>query len=515
MFKENTPQEGSSVDKVVDKIMDTVDALDKAENDLVEALISKIAAGKTALYNAAPSLSRILSKLKIKIVKSTDYRVQTMAVDNFGNIYINPGFSKELSPEEFYGVFAHEALHIANGTHLRAQNKIFEIWNIATDAVMNFALSRDGFKLPANGILPSISTGEFKMNILGRYPVKFKVVDDKGQSVSSENVYEQIISQLPPDAIKECKECKDGPPGDTPPGDKPGDTPPGDKPGDGPPGGGGGGTETVKGKTSIIPKDIKMTDKHLTDEEAREINPDVEVTLTPEMLKELEDGRIDDIRKGAPNQGGKGRGSGKGGIRDLLKSSLPPITVDWKSIVRRYLVAAQSRVPTWLKPSIRGIAGGYQSPGRSTSPNKLDAIFAIDTSGSVGDKELRMAINFANDIAKTANKMNIRIVLWHSSAYFISKPLSEKGAVNTALNSLKIQAGGTTMSSIDPLLVKNNIKPIVVVYFTDGQVESNPKFGRYEKLFVLINPHSEMTADSPEVKNLKPYGQIVITPTLK
>lgn len=67
-------------------------------------------------------------------------------------IYYNPEFLGGLSVEEQTFVFAHEVCHIAFNHILRSDGKDPQLWNIATDAVINSFLKRDGLKMIEGGV---------------------------------------------------------------------------------------------------------------------------------------------------------------------------------------------------------------------------------------------------------------------------------------------------------------------------------------------------------------------------
>lgn len=67
-------------------------------------------------------------------------------------IYYNPEFLEKLSTPEQTFVFAHEVCHIAFNHILRSEGKNQKIWNIATDAVINQFLKRDGLKIVDGGV---------------------------------------------------------------------------------------------------------------------------------------------------------------------------------------------------------------------------------------------------------------------------------------------------------------------------------------------------------------------------
>ena len=516
--------------------------LDPKEKALVEEVEARIAHAKLVLYDKAPYLGRRLSRLNVKIVKSDSPEVPTMAVDDRGNIYVNPDFSGKISVPEFYGVFAHEAMHHANGTFLRRENRNPYIWNLATDAQINWALLRDGFQLPKGAILPDVNSGVYKLPN-SKPPAQINVLDAKGAPISCEEIYEQFVKIMktqPPPALPGGQngqpDSGPGPKGPQDPGETgtPGRFPTGGpgvqpgKPGKNPTSGQGGKSEGKPedkpgGKGAGSWEDYfkgldNKTDKHLTEAEAAKVKKgEVEKALSAEEIKELENQRRNDIRAGeqeAKRRAQAARGQGVGGIRGIVSKSIP-IKVDWKGVIRRYLTAANSSVRTWLKPNIKAMAGGYQSPGKTTSPLKLEAIFAIDTSGSIGSEELSQAANFARQIAAETTNINVRIVLWHSLAYWISQPLTSKGALETTLSKMVTQSGGTELGSVADLLAKQKIRPKVTIYITDGYTESRPRMPPGEHLFIVVNNAAQQEEFKAKIAELyKGQGQIVFVPSL-
>ncbi len=77
--------------------------------------------------------------------------IQVAATDG-EDIYYNPTFLENLSQEEQTFIFAHEVCHIAFNHPLRSEGKDPELWNIATDAVINQFLKRDGLKMVDGGV---------------------------------------------------------------------------------------------------------------------------------------------------------------------------------------------------------------------------------------------------------------------------------------------------------------------------------------------------------------------------
>ena len=67
-------------------------------------------------------------------------------------IYYNPEYLEGLSVDEQTFIFTHEVCHIAFNHILRSEGKEPELWNTATDGVINQFLKRDGLKIPKGGV---------------------------------------------------------------------------------------------------------------------------------------------------------------------------------------------------------------------------------------------------------------------------------------------------------------------------------------------------------------------------
>ena len=60
------------------------------------------------------------------------------------NIYYNPNFIESITNDQQTFIFAHEICHIAFNHIIRSEGKDKDLWNIATDSVINAFLKQDG-----------------------------------------------------------------------------------------------------------------------------------------------------------------------------------------------------------------------------------------------------------------------------------------------------------------------------------------------------------------------------------
>lgn len=108
-------------------------------------------------YDIAALKRKMLVKYPFfgSVVASVGYKenkdISTAGTDG-KTIYYNPEYLEELSVDEQTFIFAHEVCHIAFNHILRSEGKNPELWNIATDGVINQFLKRDGLKMAPGGV---------------------------------------------------------------------------------------------------------------------------------------------------------------------------------------------------------------------------------------------------------------------------------------------------------------------------------------------------------------------------
>lgn len=108
-------------------------------------------------YDIAALKRKMLVKYPFfgSVVASVGYKenkdIPTAGTDG-ETIYYNPEYLESLSVEEQTFIFAHAVCHIAFNHILRSEGKDPELWNIATDGVINKFLKRDGLKMAPGGV---------------------------------------------------------------------------------------------------------------------------------------------------------------------------------------------------------------------------------------------------------------------------------------------------------------------------------------------------------------------------
>lgn len=143
----------------------------------------------------------------------------------------------------------------------------------------------------------------------------------------------------------------------------------------------------------------------------------------------------------------------------------PPF--DWRGFLNNYLKAFLKSDFTWKKPSRRSWGGGYILPGSNTDKH-IKLGIAIDTSGSVGDKEVQ---EFLGHIAKIMHSFkSFDIDVWCFSTKVHEETL--KNYTKTSQDQIKnyelASLGGTEIASNFRWIEENKKNYDVFICLTDG-----------------------------------------------
>jgi len=454
------------------------DRMDPAEFARFE---DKLVKAKNVLYRNYPFFGILLTRLHT--IPTDD--VETMAVDDYSNIYINPKFVLDkLSSDEVIGVLAHEVMHVATMSFFRLRGRDMQLWNIATDYIMNRDLLESGLTLPSLGLIPKNSGDKYFVEAPGIAPID--ITDE-----TAEGLYDKLLQK-----IKQIqKNVQANQPG---------------QPGQGRGGRGGGGT------VDELSKKQRELDKHLTPEEADKIKPKDIPSDDPgykpnkpsegqqpktESQKRAEQlSKVQDSVQTAEKTRGEGAGVPKSFDRKIFKPK-----TDWKRLLKHFISITTQSQYDWGRPQKRALAAGYYAPKVTQEKQDLDIVIAIDTSGSISGPIMNVFVNELLNILKSFKHVKMSLLLWHTSVYKevdLDTKRKSFDQIKQELMNLPYKQGGTTISCIKQYLDKKKdefekINGLLV--FTDGEVEDNPQFPNVKKKIFMIT-------DGGTDEILKKYG---------
>ena len=337
--------------------------------------------------------------------------VPTAAVDEKGAILINPGFFSSISPQDRVFVLAHETLHWAFLDHRRVGNRDRTAWNIAADAVNNEIL----FEV----IRPSDRLREGLVDY-GKVSALTGRPGDELREMTKEQIYELL---------------------------------PKVKMGSGD--GGSGGKDPLRG--DLVPGDLSGKGKVVQEGSGDIYNSD-----------DLEEAMKRAIAEAEQMQ--KLRGTMPAGLARIVDELLRP-KVPWKTLLKQALRDGLGRTSTqsWKKLSRRH--KDFPGKRRLTTPTVW---VGVDTSGSIGDKELQQFLTEVYGIAK-AYRAAVVVVPWDAKIYEPTKITSP-----SQIKRVKIRGGGGTDPTEFLQYVAKHMRLLdAVVILSDGYIGN---WSEYEKL---------------------------------
>jgi len=184
--------------------------------------------------------------------------------------------------------------------------------------------------------------------------------------------------------------------------------------------------------------------------------------LSEEEKKQLERELDEAIRQGALVAGKTGTG-GMRGLEELLKAK-----VDWREQLREFVseICVGKDMSTWRRPNRRFISEGVYLPS-SISESMGELVIAVDTSGSIGQKELSQFMGECKVIFDSVRPETVRILYWDTA--ICGDEVYKQEELERILDATKPKGGGgTDINCVTTYLKDKNVKPEAVIVFTDG-----------------------------------------------
>src|SRR5271157_5211863 len=153
--------------------------MDAKKQKLFDDAGERISQAKFGLFKKYPMYSYLVDHLKLHVTEDVD----TMAVNERGDLYVNPDFCMSLPHAQVMGVLAHETLHVALYQIPRGRGRVRVPWNFAIDIAVNYILQVDGMELPSTALLTNLSTDSITLGEL--------VVQNVSKK-SAEEIYEEF-----------------------------------------------------------------------------------------------------------------------------------------------------------------------------------------------------------------------------------------------------------------------------------------------------------------------------------
>lgn len=411
----------------------------------------RVMRAKIQMYNKSPFFSYILLHMKMTKAKvgSVAEDLKTMSIDHLGNLEWSEEFVKKLSNEELMGVVAHEVMHVALLHMHRMMNRDNKIMNVTQDLVINDILKQENFSLPVSGLIPE--NHEFKLD-LPKKPYTITNINEK----SSEQIYDEIYHLLP--VIKQYVIGF----------------------GDG------------NGKGSGMSKEaLKKLQDSLTGFDTHKPKKGNSNGSKDQQQKQ-------DWKKIISQAASIAKQQGKlpAGFERLIDGVLDS-KVNWKEKLYKYIVAQLPFDYSWNMPSKKGAALGLYFP--KILRESVHIVVSIDTSGSIGDEELKEFMGELLSIGQSFQNLNIDMIICDAE---IHEVYELTGETVDDIMSMKMSGGGGTDHRPIYKYIEENISDCkVLINFTDGYTS----FPKEEPVFDSLWVMGQGACDD---KNI-PFGEVI------
>ena len=456
-------------------------------NPVLEAAESKLAVARAIIKKKAPYLAPTIYGFIPQVVEG----MGTMGVTKGMVLYYDPTWLAGCTDEDIAGALVHEAQHHVRDHIARSEGMTNKnIANIALDEAINPHLRDAGWTLPH-----------------AVYPEDFGHPPD----LTAEEYYELHMQaqQQSPKPSQQPK--KNGPPQ---PGDKkgsgqgapqsgkqPGPPPPQGDTGKGP---GGQGGENGQGDGEKSPGCGSGRCGGIAGNPMKDLEDklDNEMGRSTAEQKAIQKQTMQEIKA---HVAAHGRGSVPA---DLLQAvdmhAQEKSKIRWQDELRHAIKKASGRIEaggmdfSLARPSKRSPARGFPRPG--LVQYLPEVAFILDTSGSMGDRQIIDAIRQAVAIVKS---------LGIDSAWFLqadaavaAKP--KRIRIRDLMGNLKVHGRGGTR--FDPALIsveKLKPRPDLVIYLTDGDGHVTHRPKGMEVIWCIVHSHWNRAPDVP-------WGRVVI-----
>lgn len=395
---------------------DQVTELKKQEKELTKAFEKSRAA--LAMRRDSTFVCTLLFNLRTYF----SFRVPTAGTDGVC-LYVNPNFFMNLNEEQRIFLLAHETWHVAFSHMLRGGKEgiNFEVYNAAADYVINLLLVDNGHEFIPGGLL-----------------------DEKYRGLSTEEVYELLIDNPPPEVQSHTLAGDVMEPGS---GDdsKEGDDGSSDEKGD----------EPSEGKTKS----------------EAQIQEDIdEIVMRSAIQSEM---------------AGEDPGSLPGDVVRRLDELRNP-RLDWKTLFQNYMTSFAKEDYSYARPNKRFMPTHYMPAMYSESLGEI--AFAIDASGSVTPEEFTAYLNEIRFIKESMQPELLTIIDFDyevQDRYNIPKDEPWDDEISFT------GGGGTNLQPVFDLY--NEEPPMVLVVFSDLHCRKMTEDPGYPVLWIAVNnPNAEV-----------------------
>jgi len=436
----------------------------------LEDIENKLSAARTRLILDKPFLGALVLRLPLQ---AADAKWCATTGTDAKKFYYNPEYIQQLKTEEAQFVLAHEALHCALSHFARREHRVKHRWDIACDYAINPILLDEGLKPPPGSLMLREYRGMTAEEI---YPM---IKDNDMSETLDQHLYDkqdeteggQDKQQNPLD--QKDQKSQAGGEGEVKPNEQPsdGENPPQSQDGSQP-------SEPEEqsesgNSNSNLPK---QTDNQKTPSNQPESAEDPLPSEKPEPLTEVEKNDLhvqwQQRLAGAAQQAQQAGKLGDGMAR-MIDFFLQP-TLPWRALLARFMNSISRDDYSYTRPSSRrGDPAIYPS---LRSP-QMNIVVAIDVSGSIKRDELN---EFIAEVDSLKSQVRARVTFLSCDSKITGdSPWVFEAWEYCQLPERIIGGGSTDFNPVFEWIEQNDMRPDLLVYFTDAEGKFPPVEASY------------------------------------
>ena len=176
----------------------------------------------------------------------------------------------------------------------------------------------------------------------------------------------------------------------------------------------------------------------------------------------------------------KQQGNLPGNLAELIEELLAP-QIPWREQLWRFFSQRKPDRISWNRPNRRLIHAGIYLPSRRFVPTG-DIVVAVDTSGSISERELQHFASEFNEIHRTLRPRKTWVLDIDTEIHSIEE-YTEYDVPTFEMRG----RGGACFEPVFDWIKKENITPDAVVYLTDGYATFPPPILDYPVLWIITN----------------------------
>jgi len=399
---------------------------------------TKLSAARTRLILERPFIGALV--MHLPLTEAGAGRCPTTATDARA-FYFNPDYIAGLTLAETQFVLAHEALHCALAHFARRSHRIRKRWDVACDHAVNLILLQEGMRPPRGALA---NTGFLGLTAEEIYPLIAPDTDERpldghlfdgAPQLSDPAEHRAGAEPLPQDvACPKQAQSREQPMTGGDAGDSPGGW---DDAGD------------VARTPAPAEGDATPTARRLDPGEAEALAQRWQSRLAAAAQAAMQAGRLSDSLARS--------------LEHLIQPRIP-----WRSLLARFLMSVARDDYSFQRSSRRD--GDALLPRLASG--EINLVIALDTSGSIGDDEMR---EFASEVDALKGQIRANLIL-----HACDDNLSVDGPWHFApwdpvrLPKMITGGGGTRFTPVFEWIEREHLRPDLLVYFTDAQGEFPP-----------------------------------------